>query len=120
MKFEKQKLMIWNSSTHRFEEERVFGEGFVKFCYQNPLGKILTPLFTHNTLVSRLYGWYQSQPASAVRVDHFVKEFQIHLEDFEGYPYSSFNDFFIRPFKKGRRPFVEAKEFPAPCEARYT
>jgi phosphatidylserine decarboxylase len=42
------------------------------------------------------------------------------MEEFEAGPYRTFNDFFIRKFLPGRRPFpTDASVMGAPCEARY-
>jgi phosphatidylserine decarboxylase len=120
MKFDQGKLLIWNGEARKFEEEKVFGRAFVELLYGNALGRVVAPLLTHNTLLSKAYGWWQSQKFSARKIDRFVKSFEIRLEDYEGYPYTSFNDFFIRPFKSGKRPFVQGSAMPAFCEARYS
>jgi phosphatidylserine decarboxylase len=102
------------------EEERVFGEGGIRFVYGAGLGAMIRPLLAGSSWISRIYGRYQSSRASRKQIPGFVSQYQIAMNEFEETPYPSFNDFFIRKFKDGRRPFAEtAKTLPAPCEARY-
>lgn len=65
-------------------------------------------------------GAFESSSLSTAKIKKFIAQYQIQIEDFEAAEYSSFNDFFIRKFKPGLRPFADSKTiFAAGAEARY-
>lgn len=107
--------------------EKVYGEKSVEFLYDSLLGRSLWPLITR-PLLSKIYGALQTSDAfSRRKIKPFIKNFQIDMSDYEygeggskEQPYRNFNEFFIRKFKPGKRPFVqEAHLMPAFSEARY-
>jgi phosphatidylserine decarboxylase len=105
--------------------EKVYGEGAVKWLYGSLTGEMANSLVT-TKWASKIYGLMQSSPFSQKKVLPFIDKFQINMDEFEVEegrnamsPYSSFNNFFIRKFKPGKRVFAEGNIFPAPCEARY-
>lgn len=117
-------IKLFNRYTGKMESEKVYGEGAVKWLYESASGKIFGPLVVA-PLTSKLYGWLQGTAWSAGKVNPFIKNFDIKIDDFilqqpnSSVPYKSFNDFFIRPFKEGKRPFVKANQMGAFAEARY-
>lgn len=108
------------------DKELVYGDKMVEWLYKSSSGKILSEVLV-KPWVSQIYGAIQSTGLSRKKVDPFVKEFNIKLDDYlpeEGRnsadPYSSFNQFFIRRFKPGMRQYPSAlNEMGAPAEARY-
>ncbi len=105
--------------------EKVYGEGAVRWLYGSLTGEIANKIVT-SKWVSKAYGALQSSAWSQTKVLPFIRNFNIKMEEFEmepgrspSSPYSSFNQFFIRKFKPGKRPFAQGHSFPAPCEARY-
>lgn len=110
------------------ETEHVYGGDFVKFIYQNKIGKVLAPLFATKSL-SQAYGVLQNLSTSAKKVPPFIEKFNIDLSEYKSgsrkveeksQSYKNFNEFFIREFEEGRRKFPEAKnELGAFAEARY-
>lgn len=114
-----QPIEFWNRETGRMETEEVFGERWIKLAYRSAPGLWLTRRLLTQPWISRAYGWLQSQPFSARKIDTFVNRYKIDMEQFEDVPFHSFNDFFIRPFKPGRRPFASDHALPAFAEGRY-
>lgn len=108
------------------DKELVYGDKMVEWLYKSSSGKILSEVLV-KPWVSQIYGAIQSTGLSRRKVDPFVKEFNIKLDDYlpeDGRtladPYSSFNQFFIRRFKPGLRQYPSAlNEMGAPAEARY-
>jgi len=84
-------------------EEKQYGRKKLVFLYNTAIGRAVLKLF-----VSRAYsGWSaksNNKKRSARKIDSFVKKYQINAEDFEEREYTSFNDFFIRKIKDGKRP----------------
>lgn len=111
--------------TGKIQEEAVYGGFWVKLLYGTWLGRLVSSLVAAPP-VSRFYGWLQDRPGSSRKVAPFIEEFGIEMDDFlpeEGRtaasPYSTFNAFFTRRVTDTARPFAEAPQFPAPCDARY-
>ena len=107
------------------EEEKVYGDGAIRWFYGGPWGRPFWGIFT-GKLFSRLYGILQDSPLSKKKIGPFRETFGVNLEDFapeagreEDDPYSSFNQFFIRRFREGRRPFVKGDTLAAFAEGRY-
>jgi phosphatidylserine decarboxylase len=98
----------------------VFGVAGVNLLYGNAAGYFLTEFFLSRSWLSKLYGAYQNTGRSARKVAPFFARFGLKREDWLAQDYASFNDFFIRQFKPGLRPFpADAAEMGAPAEARY-
>jgi phosphatidylserine decarboxylase len=92
----------------------------MRWAYQTSLGQKLVDMILARSWVSRLYGAYQSSRPSRGKIRPFIRSFGIQMDEFESGPFGSFNDFFIRPFKPGARPFVQDPHvMPAFAEARY-
>ena len=123
-----QSIKYFNRYTGQNETEKVYGNFMVQFLYNSAPGKVLTPVFA-NRFVSKAYGMLQNNMLSQMKVPGFVKNFKIDLEEYEpgslkvsnqALSYRNFNEFFIRPFKEGKRPFIsEPGVMPACAEARY-
>ncbi len=102
------------------EEEVVYGGDAVRRLYATRAGAALERVLLSRRFVSRLIGLYYGSRWSRGKIPGFIRSLSIDMEPFEGGPYSSFNDFFIRKFKRGARPFDSAPDrFPAFAEARY-
>lgn len=110
------------------EIEKVYGDWFIKFLYTTDLGKNMGGVFT-NKYFSRFYGSFQDMPSSHRKVRPFIEKFNIQMSEYEPGTrpaldprdsYRTFNEFFIRRFKLGKRSFVtEPGRMPAFAEARY-
>ncbi|MCB9062102.1 MAG: phosphatidylserine decarboxylase [Halobacteriovoraceae bacterium] len=119
-------INFYNRKDELIQKENVYGETFVNWLYDTKLGQTLSPLVT-GPLLSKFYGLIQSSSFSKFKVDSFIKEFNINMDEFvpeanigAKYPYSNFNSFFIRKFKSGVRDFKkDSNILPAFAEARY-
>jgi len=116
-----------NRESGRLEIEKVYGEKMIKWLYSdNKYGKFFENIISFK-IPSILYGLLQNAPASKNKIEAFIDNYKINMEEFapeDGQnhddPYSSFNMFFIRKFNEGRRVFVNNNELlSAFAEARY-
>ena len=67
-----------------------------------------------------MLGAFEDSPFSTKKIDSFIKNFGIDMSEYESSTYRSFNEFFIRKFHFGLRPFaIGERLFCAGAEARY-
>ncbi len=123
-----QVIKYFNKSKQKVEEEKIYGGDAVRFFYENPIGSVLESLVS-NKFISKIYGAMQSSGLSSRKIPDFLDKFEIEAELYEKgsiteksfeNSFKSFNEFFIRKFKAGKRSFKkDLKVLPAFCEARY-
>ncbi|HEY2342324.1 MAG TPA: archaetidylserine decarboxylase [Chthoniobacteraceae bacterium] len=91
------------------ETEAVYGESWLRWTYGNPLGRTALNLFVKRPLLSRLYGWQMNRRFSAQRILPFIAKYDLDVDEFAKSPFvfKSFNDFFFRALKPGKRPIAE-------------
>lgn len=121
-------IKYFNRMTGQSEIEKVYGDWFIKFLYTSVAGQKVGGVFT-NKYFSKVYGAFQDLPQSHKKVRPFIEKFNINMDEYEpgSKPaadprdsYKTFNEFFIRRFKMGKRSFVsEPHLMPAFAEARY-
>ena len=121
-------IKYYNRNTNKEEIEKVYGHKAIEFAYGSAIGKSIGPIIA-SKFVSKFYGSSQDSIKSAGKVPGFIKDFSIQIDDFKkgslpeqpvDYSYKSFNEFFIREFKDGKRKFAQAGEYLSACaEARY-
>lgn len=110
--------MIWavepikyrNRETGEIEAEKVYGEGFLKWAYGNPLGKIALHSFVKRPFFSKWYGKRMDAPSTAEKIAPFLETYGLDPVDFEKGPdeFTSFNDFFYRKLKPEARPIADS------------
>ena len=89
----------------------------LQFLYRTPPGRLLLKVLAGRR-VSRLCGRILDLPLSRVLIPGFVRRNQIDLDDFDLSAVRSFNDFFCRPVKEGKRPVdLTPEALIAPCDA---
>lgn len=103
-------ITFYNRYTDSIETEQVYGEGFLKWAYDNPLGKIALHAFVKRPFFSAWYGQRMNQPKTAAKIAPFIEEYGINVDDFLDAPesYCHFNDFFYRKLKPEARPIADS------------
>jgi phosphatidylserine decarboxylase len=101
-------IQFFNRRTGRIETEQVFGEGWLRFAYGNPVGRLSVWLLARRAVFSQWFGRRMSKPASALRILPFITQYNLDVEEFAKSPfdYKTFNDFFYRALKPGARPIA--------------
>lgn len=113
-------IRIWNRAQGKEETEIVYGDGAIKMLYGTSPGFALADSILSKRWISQVYGSVQSSPLSRAKIAPFIERYRIPMEEYEPGPFNTFNEFFIRKFKPGRRPFAtEPDRMPAFAEARY-
>lgn len=119
-------IQFFNKMTGKMDVEKVYGDKMVEWLYQSNTGKALSEVLVKPWL-SNFYGSLQNTSWSKGKIKPFIKDFNIPIDDFlpeegrdQADPYSSFNQFFIRRFKPGKRQYPQDHHvMGAPAEARY-
>lgn len=122
-----QEIKFYNRQKDQIEVEKVYGGDYINWVYK---GTILSN-FVLNIIclrpLSKIFGYFQEVPASVNKIESFIKDYSIDMEEFlpeegmdDASTYASFNSFFIRRFKDGVRNFIsDPKRMPAFAEGRY-
>lgn len=114
------RIQFWNPDTSAIEVEAVYGDGAIKWLYENPLGQKVASYILSKSLFSKVYGAYQDSTWSRSEIDRFIDKFEIPMEQYEKGPFRTFNEFFIRQFLPGQREFVSTDNvMPGFAEGRY-
>lgn len=113
-------ITYWDRRNAREEQEQVYGDALVQWIYGTRAGQIASESLLSRRWLSLLYGMYQASKLSGHKVEPFIQDFKIRMEEYEPGPFDSFNDFFIRKFRPSVRPFTQnADALAAFAEARY-
>ena len=90
----------------------------LKFLYENPFGRIILKGITL-PFVSSVVGKYMSSSLSKRRITKFITANGINMEEYEDREFQSFNDFFTRKIKEGKRLLPQDKEVLfSPCDGK--
>jgi phosphatidylserine decarboxylase len=99
-------IRYFNRYTQRLETEQIFGEGWLRFAYENPIGRAGVWLLARRRLFSMLYGWQMNKRVSAHKVLPFIVKYGLDVDEFAKSPFDfrTFNEFFCRGLKAEARP----------------
>lgn len=104
------------------ETEQVYGEGWLRWTYGNPLGRLALELVVKRALLSRIYGWRMNRRYSAQAILPFITKYDLDVDEFVKSPFAfkTFNDFFFRALKPGTRPVVAGERIAVlPADGRH-
>jgi phosphatidylserine decarboxylase len=115
-------IQFFNRYTGRIETEQVYGEGFLRFTYGNPLGLLALHALAKRALFSRWYGWRMDRSISRSRVGCFIERYGLDPAEFAEpmESFRSFNEFFYRKLKPEARPIAPGANVAAfPADGRH-
>ena len=87
----------------------------LSFLYNTKLGRIILKPMINNSFVSNLVGLFFKSRLSCLMINKFVKNNNIDMSEYVNKKYKSFNDFFIRDIKDGKRTFSKDKDTLCAC-----
>jgi len=95
-----------NRYTGEVETEDVYGAGFMRWTYGNPLGRLSLHPLVKRAAFSRWYGRRMDAAKSRAKVAPFIERYKVKADEFADLPesYRTFNEFFYRKLKPGARP----------------
>ena len=115
-------VQFYNRYTDQIETEAIYGEGFLRFAYENPLGRLATSLLIKRAFFSRWYGRKMDRPASRLKIAPFIKQYGISVDEMASRPdsFATFNEFFSRKLKPSARPIIgDEKTIALPADGRH-
>ena len=89
-----------NRATGELRIEKVPGEQWINWLYNNPIGELSLEALVKRKVVSEMYGNRMDSPESANKIADFVKNYNIDLSISQKQEFSSFNNFFSRKLKE--------------------
>lgn len=112
---------FYNRYTKQIETEKIYGERWLRFAYENPVGRFFLWGLVKRKAFSSYYGWKMSWRSSSKRVLPFIIKYGMeeaaHKEFAKSiFDYRTFNDFFMRALKPEARPIAPGDDvavFPA-------
>jgi phosphatidylserine decarboxylase len=115
-------IRYFNRSTGQVETEAVYGGGFLRWAYLNPLGRLALHAIVKRAFFSKWYGWRMQRDSSQSKIQPFIQEYGTDVNELADDPatFRSFNDFFIRRLKPEARPINdEPKSVVFPADGRH-
>jgi phosphatidylserine decarboxylase len=115
-------IHFYNPHAGRMETEQVYGESFLRWVYERPLGRLALHTLVRRAAFSRWYGWRMDSRRSAAKVRPFIAQYGLDAESFAEpvESYQSFNDFFYRKLKPSARPIdADADSVVFPADGRH-
>lgn len=108
--------------TKEIVEEKIYKEAWIRFLYENPLGKRFVHWVAKSPFLSKWYGKMQDLPSSKKKILPFIQQFHLDEKEFTKNvnQFVSFNDFFTRKLKPSARPIdSDPKTVIMPADGRY-
>jgi len=115
-------IRYYDRRNQTLKTELIYGEPWLRFIYENPAGRFLLWLLVRRAIFSRIYGWRMNQRASGRFILPFIVRYYIDVDDFtkSALTFRTFNEFFTRAVKPGRRPIAEGDHVAAlPADGRH-
>ena len=99
-------IEFYNRNTGAVESEEVYGEGFLRWAYGNPLGRITVSVAVKRHWFSRWYGWRMDRQNSHKKIAYFIERYNIDTSEFADTveSFKTFNQFFFRRLRAESRP----------------
>jgi phosphatidylserine decarboxylase len=105
-------IQFYNRYSETVESESIYGESYLRWTYENPLGRLALWLLVKRSLFSNWYGWRMDRPGSREKIGPFIKRYEIDMDDYQrnAEAFKTFNEFFYRELKPGARPIAVGED----------
>lgn len=116
-----QPIQFYHRDHDTIETEQVYGEKWLRWAYETPVGRAGLETFVKRAWFSQWYGRQMDSAKTRSKIADFIEEYQLDPGEFAASEsFSSFNDFFRRKLNPGARP-IDADEDSAvfPADGRH-
>jgi len=100
----KDSIQYYERESGLLKTEKIAGEKWLVWLYNNPIGEATLWTLAKRKLVSSVYGKMMDRTSSAKRINPFIEDFDIDMSGVQEQKFKSFNDFFSRKLKDNARP----------------
>lgn len=99
-------IVFHHRYTGRTEVEAIYGERWLRWAYESPLGQLSLHALVKRAWFSRWYGWRMDRPGSRRKIAPFLETYRLDPGEFAQPPetFRTFNEFFFRQLRPGARP----------------
>jgi phosphatidylserine decarboxylase len=97
-------IKYYERENGQLKTEKVPGEKWLVWLYNNPMGEATLWTLAKRKLVSSVYGKMMDRNSSAKRIHPFIEDFDIDMSGVKEQEFNNFNDFFTRKLKDNARP----------------
>ena len=99
-------IEFYNRNTSAVESEEVYGEGFLRWAYGNPLGRLTVSVAVKRHWFSKWYGWRMDRVNSQKKIADFIERYDVDPSEFADpvESFKTFNQFFYRHLRPESRP----------------
>lgn len=99
-------IEFYNRAADVVQTEDVYGEGFLRWAYGNPLGRLTVAVAVKRLWFSKWYGWRMNNWESRKKIEPFIESYGVDVSEFTEslISYKNFNQFFYRKLKPQARP----------------
>lgn len=115
-------IQYYNRYTGEIETEAIYGESYLRWTYENPLGRLALNALVKRSLFSNWYGWRMDQARSRSKIAPFIDRYGVDMEECleSQESFKTFNEFFYRKLKPEARPLAEgARAVSLPADGRH-
>jgi phosphatidylserine decarboxylase len=101
-------IRYYDRYTQTVKTEKVYGERWLRYAYDNPVGLFFVWLVFRRVWFSKWYGRKMNKRSSALSILPFIAEYDIDVDEFakSAFDFKTFNEFFYRALKPEARPIV--------------
>ena len=99
-------ISYWCPTDRNLKKERIYGEKWLRFSYENLLGRIGLWAMVKRTWFSKWYGSQMNRVKSREKIKPFIKKYDLDESEFLSSigSYRTFNEFFYRKLRPEARP----------------
>jgi phosphatidylserine decarboxylase len=99
-------ITYWCPKESSLKKERIYGEKWLRFSYENLLGRIGLWAMVKRTWFSKWYGSQMNRLKSREKINPFIKKYDLDESEFliPADSYRTFNEFFYRKLRPEARP----------------
>ena len=96
-------IQYYERNNAQLKTERVAGEKWLIWLYNNPIGEATLWALAKRKVVSSIYGNMMDRTSSAKKIYPFIDDFDIDMSGVQEQEFKNFNDFFTRELKENAR-----------------
>lgn len=111
-------LKYWDRYKNEVLFDKIYADWFIKWCYENKIGKIFLDYFFSKKSFNILYGLYKTSKFSVKQIKADIEQYSVDMDLFKSEKFNSYSDFFLREFKEGIRSFPNEEKLGAFAEGR--